>query len=106
MARMVQCVKIGKELPGLEEPPVAGELGKKIYENVSAQAWDLWKEQRVILINHYGLTLYDPNHQQFLREQLEEFFFGEGAQLPEGWTPPNQGGGKGNAKGAPAPARK
>jgi len=106
MTRMVNCVKIGKELPGLDAPPAAGELGQRIYENVSEQAWELWKEQRVILINHYGLTLYDPNHQQFLREQLEEFFFGEGAQLPEGWTPPGTAGGKGQQKGAPAPARK
>jgi Fe-S cluster biosynthesis and repair protein YggX len=106
MTRIVHCVKIGRDLPGLDEPPVTGELGQRIYENVSAQAWELWKEQRVILINHYGLTLYDPNHQQFLREQLEEFFFGEGSELPEGWTPPDAGGGKGQRKGAPAPARK
>ncbi len=109
MAHMVQCVKIGKELPGLDEPPVAGDLGKRIFENVSAQAWELWKDQRVILINHYGLSLFDPNHQSFLREQLEEFFFGEGARMPEDWTPPNQKGGNekgGNAKGAPAPQRK
>jgi Fe-S cluster biosynthesis and repair protein YggX len=102
---MVQCVKFGRELPGLEEPPVAGALGERIFANVSAQAWELWKEQRVILINHYGLSLYDPNHQAFLREQLEAFFFGEGAQLPEDWTPPTAAGGKG-AKGAPAPRRK
>ena len=83
-----------------------GELGQRIYENVSAMAWDLWKEQRVILINHYSLTLVDPNAQTFLREQMEEFFFGEGAQMPEGWTPPAQGGKGAPAKGAPAPQRK
>ncbi|HUF38561.1 MAG TPA: oxidative damage protection protein [Anaerolineales bacterium] len=106
MTRMVRCVKFGRELPGLETPPVTGELGQRIYENVSAQAWELWKEQRVILINHYGLTLFDPNHQQFLREQMEAFFFGEGSELPEDWTPPGTAGGKGQQKGAPAPTRK
>ncbi len=106
MPRIVKCVKFGRELPGLEEPPVAGDLGQRIYENVSAQGWELWKEQRVILINHYGLSLYDPNHVQFLREQLEAFFFGEGSALPEEWTPPGTQSGKGGVKGAPAPARK
>ena len=109
MTRMVNCVKIGRELPGLEHSPVAGELGKKILENVSAQAWEMWKEQRVILINHYGLTMHDAKAQTFLREQLEEFFFGEDAAMPEGWSPPGQdgkGGGKGGAKGGGAPQRK
>lgn len=106
MPRIVNCVKLGKELPGLDAPPVAGDLGRRIYENVSAEGWQLWQEQRIILINHYSLSLYDPNHMQFLREQLEEFFFGEDAQLPEGWTPPNTKGGKGGGKSAPAPARK
>jgi len=105
MPRLVQCVKFAKELPGLDAPPVAGELGKRIFENVSAQAWDLWKEQRVLLINHYGLALYDPRAQDFLREQLEQFFFGEGSQLPENWIPPTEGG-KAPAKGAPAAQRK
>ena len=106
MTHMVDCVKIGKKLPGLDSPPVDGALGQRIYENVSEQAWELWKEHRTILINHYGLTLFDPRAQQFLREQMEEFFFGEGAQLPEDWTPPTQGGKAAPAKGAPAPRRK
>lgn len=110
MTRMVKCVKLGRELPGLDEPPVKGELGQRIYENVSAQAWEMWQEHRIILINHYGLTLYDARAQEFLRQQMEEFFFGEDAQMPEGWTPPGQSGkGKGAetpAKGAPAPQSK
>ncbi len=109
MTRMVQCVKLGAELPGLDAPPVTGELGERIYEKVSAQGWDLWKEHRVILINHYGLMMHDPRAQEFLRQQLEEFFFGEDAPMPEGWTPPDQGGkggAKGGAKGGPAPQRK
>ena len=109
MARMVKCAKFGRELPGLENPPVSGDLGQRIYENVSAAGWDLWKEQVVILINHYGLNMADPRAQEFLNEQMEEFFFGEGAQMPDDWVPLGQGG-KGvpspTGKGAPAPPRK
>lgn len=105
MPRLVKCVKLGKELPGLDRPPAKGELGQRIFENVSQQAWEMWQDQRVLLINHYGLTMFDPRAQDFLREQMEEFFFGEEAAMPEGWTPPTQGG-KGGAKGAPAPSRK
>ncbi len=104
---MVQCVKLGRELPGLARPPFPGELGKRIFENVSQQAWELWQDQSTILINHYGLNLADPNAQTFLMEQMEEFFFGEGARMPEEWVPEGQGGkGAPAAKGAPAPRQK
>jgi Fe-S cluster biosynthesis and repair protein YggX len=106
MARMVHCVKFGRLLPGLERPPFPGELGQRIFENVSAAAWDMWKQHSVLLINHYGLVLADPAAKQFLREQMEEFLFSDEARLPEGWTPEGQGGAKGGAKGAPAPAKK
>lgn len=105
MTRMVKCAKLVRELPGLEAPPFPGELGDRIYENISQPAWDMWKEHQVLLINHYGLVLADPNARQFLMEQMEEFFFGVGAQMPEGWTPegvPGSGGAKGGAKGGPA----
>ena len=98
MPRMVNCVKFGKELPGLEKPPIPGELGQRVYENVSEQGWNLWKDQIIILINHYGLNMADPRAQAFLNEQMEDFFFGEGAQMPDDWVPPGQGG-----KGAPSP---
>lgn len=88
MARIVQCVKLGRELPGLDEPPFPGPLGERIYEHVSRQAWRLWPNQETILINHYGLNLVDPKAQQFLMEQMEEFYFGENAPMPEGWSPP------------------
>lgn len=100
MARMVQCVKLGRELPGLDEPPFPGPLGERIYNEVSRQAWRLWPAQETILINHYGLNMVDPKGQLFLMEQMEEFYFGEGAQMPEGWSPPRQ-----QAKGA-APRKK
>ena len=110
MTRMVKCVKYGKELPGLDRPPMPGDLGQRVFENVSAQGWDLWKDQVVILINHYGLNMADPKAQAFLNEQMEEFFFGEGAQMPDDWVPEGQGGSKGgpatSGKGAPAPPQK
>ncbi len=104
MAQMVQCVKIGREMPGLEKPPFPGELGQRIFDNVSAEGYALWQPHMTILINHYGLNPADPETRQLLRDQMEEFFFGADARLPEGWVPPGQGGGsKGgeSAKGAP-----
>ncbi|MBI3969295.1 MAG: oxidative damage protection protein [Chloroflexi bacterium] len=98
MARMVNCVKLGRELPGLEKPPFPGDLGQRIYDNVSAEGYALWPPHMTILINHYGLSPADPEARRVLREQMEEFFFGEGAQMPEGWSAPGAGG-KGGAKG-------
>lgn len=100
MAHMVKCVKLGYELPGLEYQPYPGELGRRIYENVSQEAWEMWMQQSVILINHYGLSLADPQAQDFLKQQMEEFFFGEEAAMPEGWTPVGAGG-KGSPMAAP-----
>ncbi len=87
MPRMVQCVKLGRELPGLDAPPYPGELGQRIYEHVSAEAWQMWRDYAIIVINHYGLNLADPRAREFLSQQMEEFFFGADAQMPEGWTP-------------------
>ncbi len=101
MARMVNCVKIGRELPGLDAPPFPGELGQRIYDQVSARAFEMWPAQATILINHYGLNLADPAARQFLLEQMDSFFFSPGARMPEGWVPPGQSG-----KGAPAPPAK
>src|SRR5215470_18046889 len=97
MPRIVQCEKLGRELPGLEKPPIPGELGQRIYEHISAEAWDLWQDQSRLLINHYGLNLADPDARQILRQQMEEFLFGDNARMPEGWVPEGQ-----DDKGAPA----
>ena len=97
MPRMVQCVKLGKELPGLEKPPFAGELGQRIYDNVSQEGYDLWKPHMTILINHYALNPADPETRKLMRNEMEEFFFGADAQLPEGWTPPGAAPSKGGA---------
>lgn len=75
---LVNCARFGEELPALERPPFPGELGQRIYENVSKLAWSSWQQQSTILINHYGLNMADPRAQEFLMEQMEEFFFGEG----------------------------
>lgn len=109
MARMVQCVKLGRLLPGLDKAPVAGELGQCIYEQVSQDAWQMWLEHMTRLINHYGLVPADPEARKILRQEMEEFFFGEGAQMPEGWIPEGAAGGKGGApggKGGGAPPSK
>ncbi len=102
MARLVTCAKFKRELPGLERPPFPGPAGQRIFEHVSAMAWEMWGRQATVLINHYSLVLADPEAQQFLREQREAFLFGDEGQMPEGWSPEQQGG----AKGAPAPAKK
>ena len=68
-------------LPALPAPPRNDDLGKKVHAHVSAQAWDLWLGQQTILINHYGLNMADPEAHNFLSQQMEEFFFGEGAKI-------------------------
>ena len=109
MARMVMCAKLGRELPGLEAPPFPGELGQRIYDNISADAYQLWTQHATILINHYGLHPADPDTRKMLRKEMEEYFFGENAAMPEGWSPPGQGqpakGGGQPSKGA-APRKK
>jgi Fe-S cluster biosynthesis and repair protein YggX len=107
-AGTVFCLKIGRDLPALAKPPFPGALGERIFKNISAQGWDLWEKQATILMNHHGLSMADPEHRHFLMEQMEEFFFGEGAQLPADWVPPGQGGkgGGGGGKGAPAAQKK
>ena len=104
--RTVQCAKLGQELPGLDAPPFPGALGQRIFENVSEQGWKLWEGQATILMNHHGLSMADPEARKFLLKQMEEFFFGEGAQLPADWVPPTAGGKGGGGKGAPGPRRK
>jgi len=90
--RMVYCVKFGKEMPGLDRPPWKGDLGKRIYENVSKDAWKLWIEHSKMIMNEYRLNPLDPQAQKIMEEQLEQFFFGEGAKLPEGYLAPRAKG--------------
>jgi Fe-S cluster biosynthesis and repair protein YggX len=87
--RKVMCVKFGREMPGLDEVPFDGHpLGQRIFENVSQEAWNLWKEHMKMIMNEYRLNLGTQEAQEFLLKQMEEYFFGEGAKLPEGYVPP------------------
>jgi Fe-S cluster biosynthesis and repair protein YggX len=86
--RMVMCVKFGREMPGLDRIPWKGEIGKRIYENVSKEAWKLWLEHSKMIMNEYRLNPLDPGSQKIMEDQMEMFFFGEGAKLPEGYVPP------------------
>lgn len=86
--RMVKCVKLGKELPGLEEPPWNGALGQRIFDNVSQEAWNLWVNHLRILINEYRLVLASKEAQEFIAQQMEQFFFGEPSAPPPGYVPP------------------
>lgn len=88
MSRTVQCVLLGREAEGLDRPPYPGELGQRIYENVSREAWQQWLGHQTMLINEYRLVVIEPEAREFLRKQMEEFFFGEGAAKPEGFVPP------------------
>ena len=90
MARMVNCVVLKKEAEGLERLTYPGNLGKRIFENVSKEAWQQWLKQQTILINEYRLTPVEPKARQFLEEQMEKFFFGEGADTPTEFVPQDQ----------------
>jgi len=89
MARMVKCVKLGRELEGLDKPPFAGELGQRIYDNVSKEGWKLWTQHMTMVVNEFRLSMANPESQKILMEQMEQFFFGEGAALPPEYKPPS-----------------
>ena len=88
MARTVNCIKLGREAEGLDFVPYPGELGKKIFENVSKEAWQQWIRLQTMIINENRLNLADQRHRQYLAEQLEKHFFGEGAEQVQGFVPP------------------
>ncbi len=77
MTRMVKCVKLGKEAEGLERPPYPGELGQRIFENISKEAWQQWMGQQTILINEHRLSMADPEARKFLEAEMKKFLFGE-----------------------------
>jgi len=85
--RLVNCVKLNKELPGLNRPPLPGELGKKLYDNVSAEAWKMFKDYFLIIVNEYRLDLSNPQTDRIFEDQVNEYFFGKGGQLPEQYEP-------------------
>ena len=91
MARMVQCVKLNQELPGLDEPPFSNALGQRIFENVSQDAWKMWVEYLKMMMNEYRLNLADRETQKTIQKQMEQYFFGEGSAPPPNFVPPQPG---------------
>jgi Fe-S cluster biosynthesis and repair protein YggX len=85
---MVKCIKLGREAEGLDFPPYPGELGRKIYENVSKEAWQGWVKHQTMLVNENRLNLADLKARKWLAEQMENHFFGAGAEMPSGYVPP------------------
>ena len=90
MSRSVHCIKLGREAPGLDRQPYPGELGKRVFAQVSKEAWADWLRLQTMLINEKRLSPMDPQARKFLEDQMERYFFGEGAERPEGYVPPNR----------------
>ena len=88
MTRMVNCIKLGHEAEGLDFPPVPGELGQRIFANVSKEAWQQWVRMQTMIINENRLSLADPQHRKYLTEQVVKHFFGSGADKVSGYVPP------------------
>ena len=89
MARIVKCVKLGREAEGLDFPPYPGELGKRIFENVSKEAWKAWLEHQKMLVNENRLSLADAKARKYLAGQMEAHFFGAGADVAAGYVQPS-----------------
>ena len=89
MAREVFCDYFQKELEGLDNPPYPGEIGQRIYNSVSKQAWQMWIEHQTMLINENKLSMINPESRKYLQEELIKFFFGEGSQKPKEYVPPD-----------------
>jgi len=85
--RIVHCVKLGRDLPGLDAPPWPGALGQRIFESVSEEAWEMWEERMKMILNEYRLLPFQKESQQIVAKHMEEFFFGADAALPPGYVP-------------------
>lgn len=85
---MVICVKLGREAEGLDRPTYPGELGRRIFDNVSKEAWQGWLRHQTMLVNENRLNLADLNARKYLVEQMEKHFFGAGADAAAGYVPP------------------
>lgn len=93
MARIIQCIKLKKEAEGFDIPPYPGELGKKIYDHVSKEAWAQWLKYQTMLVNENRLSLADSRAREYLAQQMEIYFFtseGQQADQPAGYTPPTK----------------
>ena len=87
MARMVKCVKLGREAEGVKWKPFPDELGQRIYDNVSQEAWKMWLEHSKMLINEYRLDLTSESGQRLWMTECEKYFFGEGSSAPAEFRP-------------------
>ncbi|MCU7929511.1 MAG: oxidative damage protection protein [Candidatus Thiodiazotropha sp. (ex Codakia rugifera)] len=87
MSRTVQCVRLKREAEGLDRATYPGELGQRIFDNVSKEAWQEWLRHQTMLINENRLSPIDPKTRKFLEQQMEQFFFGEGSELPPDYKP-------------------
>ena len=87
MSRTVNCVMLKTEAEGLDYAPYPGELGQRIYDNVSKEAWQRWLAHQTMLMNEYRLTPIEPEARQFLATEMEKFFFGEGSEKPKEYVP-------------------
>ncbi len=90
MSRNIFCVKLQREAEGLDFPPYPGELGKKLYANVSKEAWQAWLRHQTMLVNENRLNLADARARKYLAGQMEQYFFGEGGDKVAGYVPPAQ----------------
>ena len=89
MATNVKCVKLEKELEGLERAPYPGDLGKRILDSVSKEAWNMWLQHQTMLINEYRLTPIEPKDRKFLEDEMEKFFFDGGSDRPQEFVAPS-----------------
>ncbi len=87
MPRTVKCALLGVDAEGLDRPPYPGELGQRIYENVSKEAWQRWLRHQTMLINEYRLSPIEPKARKFLVAEMEKFFFGGGSEAPQEYVP-------------------
>ena len=90
MTRMVKCAKLGKEAEGLDRPPLPGEIGQRIYESISKEAWQQWMRHQTILINENRLSVIDPKHRAFLEEEMRKFLFEDSVEMPDAFVPPDK----------------
>ena len=88
MSRTINCVVLNKEAEGLDYSPYPGDLGQRIYDRVSKEAWQRWLGHQTMLINEYRLTPIEPEARRFLETEMEKFFFGEGSSAPKEFVPP------------------
>ena len=88
MTRLVHCEKLGKELPGLNAPTYPGELGQKIFNSISMEAWQMWLKHQTMLINEKRLNVMEPESRAYLASEMEKFLFGGDYEMPEGYVPP------------------